>query len=194
MKILCIADEENPAYWDFFRKEKLEDIDLILSCGDLKPSYLRFLVTMGHAPLLYVHGNHDESYAKDPPEGCDDIEDKVVTVNGLRIAGLGGSVRYREGSHQYTQRQMQRRVRKLSWKLRKGVDIVLTHAPVRGMGDLPDPAHVGFEAFRELIERYQPRYLLHGHVHKRYDAELEQIHSLGQTTVLNVCGTYILEL
>ena len=52
MKILCLADEENKAYWDYFRKEKLDDIDLILSCGDLKADYLTFLVTMGHAPLL----------------------------------------------------------------------------------------------------------------------------------------------
>ena len=45
MKILCLADEENKAYWDYFRKEKLDDIDLILSCGDLKADYLTFLTT-----------------------------------------------------------------------------------------------------------------------------------------------------
>ena len=66
MKILCLADEENKAYWDYFRKEKLDDIDLILSCGDLKADYLTFLVTMGHAPLLYIHGNHDEGYRARP--------------------------------------------------------------------------------------------------------------------------------
>ncbi len=63
MKILCLADEENKAYWDYFRKEKLDDIDLMLSCGDLKAEYLTFLVTMGHAPLLYIHGNHDGATA-----------------------------------------------------------------------------------------------------------------------------------
>ena len=82
MKILCLADEENKAYWDYFRKEKLDDIDLILSCGDLKADYLTFLVTMGHAPLLYIHGNHDEGYRTRPPEGCDCIDDKVVTFRG----------------------------------------------------------------------------------------------------------------
>ena len=67
MKILCIADEENRGLWDHFQKEKLEGIDLILSAGDLSSDYLQFLVTMGRAPLLYVHGNHDESYSFKPP-------------------------------------------------------------------------------------------------------------------------------
>ena len=151
MKILCLADEENKAYWDYFRKEKLDDIDLILSCGDLKADYLTFLVTMGHAPLLYIHGNHDEGYRTRPPEGCDCIDDKVVTFRGLRIVGLGGCLRYRPGEYQYSEADMQRRIRRMSWKLRKGVDIVVAHAPVQGFGDLEDLPHRGFACFRELI-------------------------------------------
>lgn len=152
MKILCLADEENKAYWDYFRKEKLDDIDLILSCGDLKADYLTFLVTMGHAPLLYIHGNHDEGYRTRPPEGCDCIDDKVVTFRGLRIVGLGGCLRYRPGEYQYSEADMQRRIRRMSWKLRKGVDIVVAHAPVQGFGDLEDLPHRGFACFRKLIE------------------------------------------
>ena len=45
MKILAIADEESKYLWDFFEKEKLEGIDLILSSGDLNPKYLSFLAT-----------------------------------------------------------------------------------------------------------------------------------------------------
>ena len=168
MKILCLADEENKAYWDYFRKEKLDDIDLILSCGDLKADYLTFLVTMGHAPLLYIHGNHDEGYRARPPEGCDCIDDKVVTFRGLRIVGLGGCLRYRPGEYQYSEADMQRRIRRMSWKLRKGVDIVVAHAPVQGFGDLEDLPHRGFACFRKLIEKYMPKYLLHGHVHASY--------------------------
>ena len=40
MKILFLADEECKIYWDYFRKEQFEGIDLIISCGDLKPEYL----------------------------------------------------------------------------------------------------------------------------------------------------------
>ena len=92
MKLLLISDEESPYYWEHFTRGRLDDIDLILSCGDLKSDYLSFLITMGRAPVLYVHGNHDTGYAKFPPEGCDCVDGDLVTVKGLRILGLGGSV------------------------------------------------------------------------------------------------------
>lgn len=98
MKILAISDVESKYLWDYFQPEKLEGVDLILSCGDLKASYLTLLATFTHAPLLYVHGNHDTDYQRRPPEGCTCIEDTVYEVNGVRIAGLGGSVRYKPGA------------------------------------------------------------------------------------------------
>lgn len=194
MKILCLADETDKRYWDFFQKDRLKDIDLILSCGDLKPEYLSFLVTMGHAPLLYVHGNHDDIYSVRPPEGCDCIEDQIVTFRGLRILGLGGSYRYRPGMHQYTESEMQRRVRRLRWRLRKGVDIIVTHAPVAGVGDLNTVTHRGFAVFRELIRQTAPKYLLHGHVHLNYGSNMTRERSLHETKIINVSGSYILEV
>ena len=97
MKILAISDEECPALWDHYQPGRLREYDLILSCGDLKASYLSFLVTMARCPVLYVHGNHDTLYSKLPPEGCDCIDDHIVTFNGLRILGLGGCRRYHPG-------------------------------------------------------------------------------------------------
>ena len=43
MKILVIADEEVKSLWDYYDREKTKDVDLIISCGDLKPQYLEFL-------------------------------------------------------------------------------------------------------------------------------------------------------
>ena len=97
MKILLLADHEDAYLWDYYRPGCLDGIDLILSCGDLKANYLSFLVTMGRAPVFYVHGNHDLRYQAEPPEGCDCIDDKLVVYKGLRILGLGGSALY---SHQ----------------------------------------------------------------------------------------------
>ena len=109
MKILFLADEESKSYWDFFDKEAFKDIDLIVSCGDLKPSYLSFLVTMTSIPVLYVCGNHDDKYDKTPPEGCICIEDTIYEYNGVRILGLGGSYRYKQGKNQYTEKEMKKR-------------------------------------------------------------------------------------
>jgi len=196
MRILLVADEESRYYWDHFQRGRLDDIDLIISCGDLKPEYLTFLVTMGKAPLLYVHGNHDTNYTSRPPEGCFCIEDRIILVNGLRIMGLGGCPTYSGGPHQYTERQMRRRIRKMRFQLwlHRGVDIVVTHAPVKGYGDGPDYAHRGFEAFLPLLEKYKPKYLLHGHVHLRYGADMAREYHCGETTLINGCDRYILEL
>lgn len=196
MKILIVSDEESKYYWDFYRPGRLDGIDLILSCGDLKAEYLSFLVTMGHAPVLYVHGNHDVAYDYRPPEGCVCLEDRLLNIGGLRILGLGGSALYNGGPHQYTERQMRRRIAKLRWKLLRagGVDVVLTHAPLRGYGDTEDPAHRGFEAFLPLLDKYKPRFFVHGHVHMSYGKDIPRTIQYGSTTVINGYERYILDL
>ena len=195
MKILVVSDEEDQYLWDFYTPGRLKGIDLILSAGDLKAEYLSFLVTMANRPLLYVHGNHDGSYAQRPPEGCQCIDGKLVTVGGLRILGLGGSALYNGGPHQYTEKQMRRRIRRLRLKLALsgGVDLVLTHAPVRGFGDEDNMTHRGFEAFLPLLDQYKPRYLVHGHIHQRYGANRPRCQQYGETTIINATGRYILE-
>ena len=196
MRILIVADEENKSFWDYYTPGKLKGYDLILSAGDLNPSYLSFLVTMANRPLLYVHGNHDGIYEKKPPEGCDCIEDRIYIYNGLRILGLGGARKYSGGPHQYSDREMERRIRRLRFKLRRagGIDIVLTHAPAEGYGDTDDYAHRGFGAFLDLMDKYSPRYLIHGHVHKSYGHDLKRELKYGNTELINATGHYVLEI
>lgn len=196
MKLLLLSDTESKYYWDYYQSGRLDGIDLILSCGDLDAQYLSFLVTMGSAPLLYVHGNHDSGYDKCPPEGCDCVEDRLVTVNGLRILGLGGCMYYGGGAHQYTERQMARRLMRVWPRLLRagGVDIVLTHAPALGLGDAEDVAHRGFRCFRKLIDTFHPRYFVHGHVHMNYGAGLQRSIRCGETEVINAYERYILEI
>ena len=83
--------------------------------------------------------------------------------------------------------QMAWRVRFASLKtaLAGGVDIVMTHAPVSGYGDLPDLPHQGFECFNTLLDNYSPRYFLHGHIHRSYGVKIPQITQHGDTTVVN---------
>lgn len=196
MKILLLADQAAPILWEHLDRRKLEGVELILSCGDLPAEYLSFLTCFTDAPILYVHGNHDGRYEKNPPEGCICIEDTVYVHNGVRILGLGGSMRYSPGPHQYTERQMKKRVRRLFWKLWRshGVDIILTHAPAYHLGDDKDLAHTGFSVFLTLIDKYQPRALVHGHVHQSYRYDFKRVRQRGQTQVINACGYYFLEI
>ena len=117
MKILAVSDTKDSGLYDFFSKEKVDGVELILSCGDLSKDYLEFLVTMVNKPLAYVRGNHDEGFRKDPPEGCDCLEDEVLVINGIRIAGLGGSMKYKDSEEMYTEKQMKKRVGKLKKKM-----------------------------------------------------------------------------
>ena len=80
MKILLLADKAEPRLWEELDRRKLEGVELILSCGDLPASYLSFLTCFTDAPILYVHGNHDVRYEKNPPEGCVCIEDPSVWI------------------------------------------------------------------------------------------------------------------
>ena len=192
MNILVLADVPSKALWDHFEQSRPEGIDLILSCGDLPAEYLSFLVTFAHCPLLYVHGNHDTRYSRKPPEGCICIDDKIYTHEGVRILGLGGSMRYKEGEWQYSEREMEKRIRKLRLKLwmKKGFDILLTHAPAKGHNDQEDLAHRGFEAFGTLMEKYRPKYMVHGHVHMNYGREIPRESRYKNTTVINAFERY----
>ena len=196
MKILAIADKEDPRIWDRYKPEILREADLVLSAGDLDPHYLSYCVTYSNAPVLYIHGNHDEKYDQTPPEGCICIEDDLVIYQGLRILGLGGSMRYRRGTHQYTEKQMQWRIRRLWLKIRScgGFDILLTHAPLHGLNDLDTLPHRGFNCFRKLLDRWQPRYFIHGHVHREYGVNIPQRCMYGSTTVINAYDYCIIEI
>ena len=190
MKILAVSDEESNILWSERVKEVAHDIDLIISCGDLRKEYLEFLVTMINAPLLYVFGNHDE----DGPEGGICIDGRVYEFEGVRFLGLGGSMRYRQGKNMYSEEEMRRRFWKVWPKiwLRGGIDVLVTHAPPKGYGDLDDTAHRGFEIFNRIIERYHPKYMLHGHIHRSYGrVQKEHEHEAG-TTIINVCRYKIL--
>lgn len=196
MKILFVSDEECPALWDYYVPGRLSEYDLIVSCGDLNANYLSFLVTMARVPVMYVHGNHDGSYDKFPPEGCDCIDGCLVNYKGLRILGLGGCRQYHPGPHQYSEKQMHKRIGKLRRQLKKagGVDIVVAHSPIAGIGDGQDPAHRGFEAFRTLLDECKPKYFVHGHVHIRYGVDKTRVRTYGETTVINACERYCLEI
>jgi Icc-related predicted phosphoesterase len=151
---------------------------------------------MSRVPVLYVRGNHDDVYASNPPGGCECIEDRVYIYKGVRFVGLGGSMRYKPGDNQYTDREMAHRVRKLHWQLMHsgGADILVTHAPAKGIGDDKDPCHTGFSSFNEFIDKYHPAYHVHGHVHINYGRQFVREMQVNNTTVINAYQHYLLEI
>ena len=89
---------------------------------------------------------------------------------------------------------MKRRIKHLWWKLKRsrGFDILVAHAPAKGINDLPDLPHQGFTCFKELMEKYAPKYFLHGHVHANYGKSFKREDCYENTVVVNGYEYYIL--
>ena len=198
MRILAIADEPSQRLWGDLCRDALSGIDLILSAGDLPAKYLSFLTCFTDAPIVYIPGNHDDRYGTEPPEGCLCADGKILRVKGVRILGLGGSMRYRpDGNNMYTEKEMASRIRSLHGKLRAtgGADILLTHAPIRGLGDQEDLCHRGFECFGPLLDRCRPAVMVHGHVHKAYTgAGFVRVRDRNGIPVINASTAYEFDL
>ncbi len=197
MKILAVADTVAKELLDLERGgPKFSDIDLLLSCGDLPPEYLAKLRHRYDVRLLYVLGNHDLRYQSSPPVGCESIDRRVVNFGNLRIAGFSGSRWYNGGVNQLKEQEMRRNLMKMRYELwrKGGVDIVLTHAPPRHIHDQEDPCHKGFKSFSKFVKKYQPAYLLHGHIHKHFDRDDERQTMCNRTRVVNCYGFYIFEV
>jgi calcineurin-like phosphoesterase family protein len=189
-------------------------VDLIIGAGDLPYEYLGFVAGALDRPCVFVPGNHDPDLSgftrhgglsmrsgfPEPwpgPAGGINADGRVVEVAGLRIAGLGGSIRYGHGANQWTERQQGRRARALVHRAERrrrrdgrGVDILLTHSPARHLGDREDPPHRGFQCLHRTVERLRPAWFLHGHVHP-YGERVPE-YRIGETRVRNVVGHQVM--
>ena len=209
LKILAVCDDVDARLYSGNRmtsRLQATSPDLLVSCGDLPAYYLDYLVSKLDVPLYAVHGNHD---AAPPLEGSEGFSRcgahwiggrGIRTPNGILMAGFDGSLRYNSGAYQSSQVEMQAAVRGLvPWlmlnRVRYGryLDVLVTHAPPRGVHDQQDRCHTGFIAFNWLIERFKPRYHLHGHIHL-YDRRTATTTRVGETDVINVYPFRELEL
>lgn len=195
LRALVIADQESKYLWDYFDKKNFPGVEVIISCGDLKASYLSFLTTMMSVPLLYVPGNHDSHYMRQPPEGCDDLTEKIISIKGVRFLGFGGALSQAPRHFHYTEKEMARQVIRRMPEIcsQGGFDVLVSHAPAAGLGDGEDRFHKGFVAYRALLKQFQPAYHLHGHQHMNYGGAKSEM-SYGKTTIYNGYGYRVIDL
>jgi predicted phosphodiesterase len=209
-RVLTVSDEVVEYLWTDRVQERVGEVDLVLAAGDLPFDYLDFLMSALNRPLVFVPGNHDADLsgyssrrgmwlnngfpARYPgPEGGTNADGTVVEAAGLRIAGLGGSIRYNDGPNQWTERQQARRASRLVRAARrKPVDVLLTHSPPRKVGDREDPPHRGFECLHMVVDRLKPRVFVHGHIHPFGQPVPDR--EMGETRVLNTVGYRILDI
>lgn len=199
MKILCVSDTVMPQLESAANlRRRYSDVELVISCGDMPPVYLEFIVSVLNIPLFYVRGNHDERYETQPPGG-EDLHGRILTYNGLTFAGLEGSIQYNRGAIQYTETEMLTQVVKMGPQMminkfrNRGVDVLVTHSPAWGIHDMPDKPHNGFKALLRFMEWYKPRYMLHGHVHT-YDRRKTTRTQHLDTCIININPITLLEI
>lgn len=219
MKILCVSDETDSLVYSPSSKRLFGDCDFVISAGDLPLRYYDFIMTIMGKQLYYVYGNHNLEQFKEnvlkvqtPATNAFNspfsshysgelIDGKCIydKKRDLIIMGLGGSMLYNYGLSQYSEKQMKWRINKLvprllynKQKYGRYVDILVTHAPVLGMGDGVDVCHRGFECFKTFIDKYKPKYLLHGHVHL-FDENENRFYKYGETTIINVYKSFVLD-
>lgn len=77
-------------------------------------------------------------------------------------------------------RMLRNRMRKGRW-----LDVLVTHAPPRGVNDRDDVAHRGFRSIAWFLRQFHPRYHLHGHIHL-YDRNAPYRQELDGVEVINV--------
>lgn len=211
MRILTVSDKVEPVLYGPYIRERVGKIDLILACGDLPYYYLEYIVGLLDKPLYFVHGNHDKFIPRrDPatehidPTGLTwavDLHGHTVQMQGLLLAGLEGCRQYNPGAaYQYTEGDVARQcfwlAQQLRWnRLRYGryLDILVTHAPPRGIHDGEDLPHQGFESYLRLLRTFQPTIMFHGHQHV-YNRSETTATLFGNTLVINTYGYRVVEL
>lgn len=216
MKILCISDQIDPLVYSPCIKERFSDVDLVLAAGDLPLDYLDFIISSLNRPLFFVFGNHhttelkhykklwnaaiNENYSQYLGCGAVHLGTKIKKEGGLILAGFGGSMRYNNGDNQFSDFDMYLEILKLVPRLLwnrivhgRCVDILLTHAPPKGIHDKQDTCHKGFKAFLWFMKVFKPKYLVHGHIHL-YDLSSVRLTKWKNTTVVNAFSHYIVNV
>jgi Icc-related predicted phosphoesterase len=207
MKILSVSDVVVDIIHSPLLAKRFGDVDCVLACGDLSLEYMEYIVSVLNKPMYFVYGNHAQhrvmtidGTVMTEPQGCTNIHKRVVNRNGVLIAGLEGSMRYNNGPHQYSDGEMAREIRcltpRLWWNKRRygrGLDILITHAPPLGIHDGEDLCHRGFKPLLRFMDRWKPRYLIHGHTHL-YRLDAKRVTQYNETTVINTYGYQIIEI
>jgi Icc-related predicted phosphoesterase len=199
IRFLVASDEPEPALEHSANREALGHLDGVLGCGDLEPDWLEFLADAFNTPLVYVRGNHDHGgqwHDRPLPVPAWLEAGRIERLAGIAIVGLewpGVDQPDNQRRPWLAWRQTLRITRRLiTARLWRTPLIVISHVPPAGVGDAPDGYHVGFPAYRWLLDRLAPPVWLHGHTTTASVTRL--VEQSGPTVVANATGALLIEL
>lgn len=138
--------------------------DCVLFLGDImRDDILSILPHTKGKPCLYALGNHDRWDQNEGIPGLTNLDGKTVSVRGVRISGVSGAPRYKDGNFAMrTEEEMK--------AVLSGVgdtDILVSHESPWNLLATNTP-HAGFRAISEFLERTNAPLHIFGHHHENW--------------------------
>lgn len=177
MKIIAISDTHGQ-----HEAVTLPPGDMLIHAGDISrrgdeaeiTDFLQWFAAQPHPHKIFIAGNHDFYFEKQPEEKITAIipanviylNDSGCTVNGLRIWGSPVSPWFFDWAfNRHRGADIQRH-----WKLIPAdTDILITHGPVHGIHDYTRSGmRVGCEDLLATVTAIKPRLFICGHIHEGY--------------------------
>lgn len=183
------------------------DIELLLICGDISPvrhqrdleyclywfndTFVKWINKYNITQTYFIAGNHDFflrdcSDLLELPNNIKYIKDELVNYKGISIYGTPWCKLFGNWPFMIPFELLDKYFKKIPQNL----DILLTHDAPFGTSDVLlqrdcawyTPEHIGNSSLREIIQKIQPKYNFHGHLHStNHECEM-----LNNTKVYNV--------
>lgn len=186
--ILVIADTHNCLTYNNdmtnFLKNNL-NCDCCILLGDHSANDLYEIVQIIPKNKIYgVLGNHD-SWNKYEEYGITNINGKIIEIKGLKIAGLGGSFKYKN-TDSYVLYTHEESIQILSNV--ESADILITHDRPY-IKDNNDTVHDGLKGITQYIYTNHVPINIHGHLHENSVEYLKN-----GTKVIGIYGAEIINI
>lgn len=206
MRIVCISDTHNRQLKDL----KIPDGDILIHSGDFSDTgtesnveqFKQFLLALPHKHKIVIAGNHDLSFDKETYPStwkrfghsrqfdsdalkatlssvCTYLEDTSVEINGVKIYGSPWQPTFCDWAFNIERGPPIA----AKWDaIPTGVDILITHGPPIGHGDLCSGGNRAgcVDLLRVIQSRVKPKFHIFGHVHEGYGSTTD-----GTTVFIN---------
>ncbi len=185
MKLLAIADR--PPKRSISETVMEENIDLMITLGDLEDMHIAELGLIQNVPKIGVYGNHcTPGYMEQL--GIINLQLKTIEIDGLTFGGFEGSHKYKNDAFakMYTQEEATELMIDFPY-----VDVLIAHSPPAGINDEDSPAHQGLLALRHYLDTKRPKYFLHGHT---YPTTENLVSKHGDTQIIYVTADLVVDL